>query len=547
MKPINIYALGADIQSIAKSLKTVEDALDNVWIESGSFAQGSVSKPQGWGREMLRMCIDQLHRNYLTEEQIAVAMAKCSRSPKPFNEIAQEITEEAASKFHEKYVISYGHSSVAEIAVPNFVFEGVSIFASKILESLPRGAYQEKSTRYQDFTEHADLRSEYLFDNYFIPPELDDFEKLKQNYLGAMDKLFQAYSDFKSKIQVYADKVTEGQGKNKSRIKAFDSLRYILPIGTQTNLGMRLNARDCALLINKLLSSPVPEFQFYGNKLQKIATEQLPSLVRHCDHNDFLHLIQSESAGVTFNNLDAKGRIEKLGEGIQDRNHCLVDPFNLSFEPATANKKALIDVAKAFLVHYTDVSSCQIKMDDGHAKEIIDDIMSVRGVHDPIPDEFGVVPVMAEMVMDYGAYRDLQRHRRCRQFSQWPTTQLGFEIPEGMDEVGLKNEYISLMVSAGEQVRMMQKAVEGIPELFGVPFYMTPLAFRHRTLFEMDLQQAGYMIELRSRPQGHISYRRMVRDLYDGLTHLYPDLMKWIRCAEVPTITALTEAVTRMR
>ena len=75
-----------------------------------------------------------------SEEEKAVIFAKCARSPESFTEIAKTVTKEGAEQFHEKFVVNYGHASVGEMAIPDFAFEGVSILASKILESMPRGA-----------------------------------------------------------------------------------------------------------------------------------------------------------------------------------------------------------------------------------------------------------------------------------------------------------------------------------------------------------------------------------------------------------------------
>ena len=50
----------------------------------------------------------------LSEEQIAVAFAMTSRRPEPFDEIARQVSQETAAGFHERWVVGYGHASVAE-------------------------------------------------------------------------------------------------------------------------------------------------------------------------------------------------------------------------------------------------------------------------------------------------------------------------------------------------------------------------------------------------------------------------------------------------
>ncbi|MFQ6034201.1 MAG: hypothetical protein ACE5KR_04995, partial [Candidatus Bipolaricaulia bacterium] len=53
----------------------------------------------------------------LPPEVVAVTFAKTSRSPEPFDEIAQELTEDKSKRFHERWVVGFGHSSIAEHAV----------------------------------------------------------------------------------------------------------------------------------------------------------------------------------------------------------------------------------------------------------------------------------------------------------------------------------------------------------------------------------------------------------------------------------------------
>src|SRR5512143_53267 len=91
----------------------------------------------------------------LSPETIAVAFAKTSRSPESFREIAAGLTEEKSAQFHEKWVVGYGHASVAEHAVLHLAFENVSRLAIECIESNRLASYTEKSTRYQVFDREA--------------------------------------------------------------------------------------------------------------------------------------------------------------------------------------------------------------------------------------------------------------------------------------------------------------------------------------------------------------------------------------------------------
>ena len=83
----------------------------------------------------------------LSEEQIAVAFAMTSRRPEPFDEIARQVSEERAADFHERWVLGYGHASVAEHAVVHLAVENISRLACDALEDNRLASYTRKVRR----------------------------------------------------------------------------------------------------------------------------------------------------------------------------------------------------------------------------------------------------------------------------------------------------------------------------------------------------------------------------------------------------------------
>src|SRR3954471_22977610 len=77
---------------------------------------------------------------------------------------ALALATEKARAFHEKWVVGYGHASVAEHAVVHLAIENVSIVVSKHIEDLRLASYTEKSTRYVLWDE----------DSFHRLPELGD-------------------------------------------------------------------------------------------------------------------------------------------------------------------------------------------------------------------------------------------------------------------------------------------------------------------------------------------------------------------------------------
>src|SRR5512139_3616042 len=131
----------------------------------------------------------------LSPETIAVAFAKTSRSPESFRDIAAELSEEKSAQFHEKWVVGYGHASVAEHAVLHIAFENVSRIAIESIESNRLASYTEKSTRYQKWEP----------EDFFIQPELAG-SPLKDEYVQTVEMLFQAYTDSLAPVRAAVEK-----------------------------------------------------------------------------------------------------------------------------------------------------------------------------------------------------------------------------------------------------------------------------------------------------------------------------------------------------
>jgi len=120
----------------------------------------------------------------LSPETIAVAFAKTSRSPESFRTIAAELSDEKSAQFHEKWVVGYGHASVAEHAVLHIAFENVSRLAIESIEGNRLASYTEKSTRYQKWGSN----------DFTIPPELEG-NPLCGEYVETIRFLFKTYTD----------------------------------------------------------------------------------------------------------------------------------------------------------------------------------------------------------------------------------------------------------------------------------------------------------------------------------------------------------------
>jgi thymidylate synthase ThyX len=174
----------------------------------------------------------------------ATVLAKYSRSPLSAREIVSQLTPEDADKFQEKWVIDFGHSSVAELAMVPICFEGVSIVASKFLESFQRPGYSEKSTRYQVFSR----------DSFITPPGAPaTMKKFAARFYDAYDSL---YPKVLKRVSEITDKSPEDR---MVKARTFDNVRYLLPAGTGTNLAWVGFARDARYMVSAARGHRNPE------------------------------------------------------------------------------------------------------------------------------------------------------------------------------------------------------------------------------------------------------------------------------------------------
>ena len=127
----------------------------------------------------------------ITEEELAVVFAMTSRRPEPFDQIRDIVTAEKAADFHERWVLGYGHASVAEHAVIHMAVENVSRLACDTLEDNRLASYTEKSSRYQVLDQGA----------YYTPAELEGEPGLRDLYTAACDRLFLLYGRLVEEMQ----------------------------------------------------------------------------------------------------------------------------------------------------------------------------------------------------------------------------------------------------------------------------------------------------------------------------------------------------------
>ncbi len=143
--------------------------------------------------------------------------------------------------------------------------------------------------------------------------------------------------------------------------------------------------------------------------------------------------------------------------------------------------------------------------------------------HDPPPRGFEATSMTFELMLDFGAWRDLQRHRMLTPAVQRLSCRLGFDTPFELQDLGHAEPYQTALLAARDAWEALEEAHPLEAQ------YAVPLGYRVRALWTLNLRELFHVIELRSARQGHQSYRRIAQGLYRTAVAVHPWLKELIR------------------
>lgn len=449
--------------------------------------------------------------------------------------------EAKAKVFHEKWVVGYGHASVSEHAVVHIAVEDVSIVVSKIIEDCRLASYTEKSTRYVRFT--PDL----VYD--FETANLTTVEK--EMARGAVEQLFNAY-DFLFKelhyrigydpdlTEAYKNYPTERARDNAINATVCDNLRLLLPAAVKTNIGITVNARELRVMIEKLLSSTLGEANIVGEKIKAEALKVLPSLLKYAVASNHRMSVAQE-IGRLYEELPKQYRHIGTSEFIEAKpevhKNSSVRLAHFGSSYTNSSMRFNIGLAAQILYEFSDLdyeTVLCLSEDMGKEKrnQLIAEYLAHRAItitrdgkektiyqQQPLR-ALESIYVTAEIVVDYGAWRDIQRHRMANQTVQKLSTRHGYEVPALIRKYDFLDVYCNTMNSAVD-------FYEGFSDRPEFAQYVVPLGYYIQELFSANLRECFHFIELRSGREGHPSYRLIAQDLYNLLNAKAPDIMKF--------------------
>jgi len=470
----------------------------------------------------------------------AYAMARYSRSSLSMTKSLLELSKQRAEQFLNTFYFQYGHRSIADLAHLTFAIEQLSMLAAIAVVDEQRWDGQERSSRYQDFKKSG-----------FYTPPIAGAER--QQYLEIIEGLFSQYEELSgAAFRFLADRtprpssMTEDAFRRTLRARAFDIARYLLPLATNTSLGQIINARTLENQIARLGSDRHPEIRLLAERLKQSAKEppldfrlgqirEIVEQMREVCSIDQLQLIDSllqpEPVAPTLvkyaepREYDTERKRELSAAATE-----LLDNVPIqSVDRVTLVRPPHIEVELAATLlyehshhPYTQIVDLVSGLPRHQRNEIIGLGLKSRRSHDEVSRAFAAGSgFQFDILMDIGGFRDMHRHRRCIQIHQDYTAVHGYEMPDQLAEIGFEDTFKAYLERAAGYWHKMHDKVDYAD-------YVLPLAFRRRALFKMDLAEVIYISELRSRPAGHMSYRRIAYDMFQVAAQEVPSIKDYM-------------------
>lgn len=410
-----------------------------------------------------------------------------------------------AESLYEKVFVEYGDDSVAQLGGVHLACEQASNILTKILEWGRLMSYLEQSTRYIAYDERLGGRYRYYRD-----PDLLE-GKFGTRYVGDMDRMFDSYSSLAEIVTQHVRTTVpkmEGDSdfvyRQATRAKALDAVRGLLPASSLSNVGIYGSGQAYEQLLLRMRAHPLPEARVYADMMLTELRKVIPSFLRRVD---VVERGGKWTEYLSTNTANMNSLVDSLfGDSIATD----VDEVSLvDFDPDGENK-----IVAAACYAFSHLPESQIlakveKMSTEEKSEILRNYVGNRDNRRHRPGRaFERTDYRFDVLSDYGAFRDMQRHRLLTIEWQPLTPYHGFSRPDLVDAAGAADQFNEVMDrSAG----LYDALVGDHPSQAS---YAVSMAYRIRYSMQFNAREAMHMLELRSSPQGHPSYRRVALEMH---------------------------------
>lgn len=410
-----------------------------------------------------------------------------------------------AEELYEKVFFEYGDDSVAQLGGVHLACEQASNVLTKILEWGRLASYLEQSTRYIAY----DTR---LAGRYRFHRDLDVLNsRYGTRYVGDMDRMFDSYSQLAERVTEHVRATIKRDPadsdfvyRQATRAKALDAVRGALPAAALSNVGIYASGQAYEAMLIRMRSHPLPEARHYADLMLQELRKVIPSFLKRVDLEDrggrwseYLQATREDTRSIVH---------QMFSDEPVDRS----SPVILTdFDPDGENK-----IVAAICYPHTALPESQIL--EKVARMTVDEKLSILRAY--VGDRtnrrhrpgraFERTDYRFDVLSDYGAFRDLQRHRLLTIEWQQLTPNHGYTRPDLVDEAGMADVFDEVMSRSAALYDELH------PHFLEQASYAVSMAYRVRYTMQFNAREAMHMLELRSSPQGHPAYRRVALDMH---------------------------------
>ena len=414
-----------------------------------------------------------------------------------------------ADKLYARVLNEYGDDSVAQLGAAHIACEGVSNVLTKVLEWGRLMAYLEQSTRYVPYTDRPNGRWKY-----HVPAEVER-SPLADDFRQTLDAAFETYARWIPEMEAHfrrkypkAPADSDGVYRSVIRAKALDTLRGLLPAATTSNVGLFGTGQAFESLLLRMFAHPLDEVRGHAQLMLIELRKVIPAFLARVDQPDrggrwidylaetrrgFAAAVQPILAGVaaesppevTLTSFDPDGELKVVAAAL--------------YAAAQLPDDQLLEVAR--------------RMTGGERAALLRAYVGPRGNRRHKPGRaFERTQYRFDVLADYGAFRDLQRHRLLTLEWQPLGTSHGYNEPAAIEDAGALDDWRRVM----ERSAALHQSLLACGLDDAAP-YAVAMAYRVRFYMDMNAREAMHVIELRTAPQGHPSYRRVCQMMHRAI------------------------------
>jgi thymidylate synthase ThyX len=368
-----------------------------------------------------------------------------------------------------------------------------------------------------------------------------------------MDELFSIYSASLPRVSEWAAaQFTRAEGESQAaheracQAKALDLLRGLLPAASLSHMGIFATGQTYEQLVMHLLAHPLPEARQYGRMILETLEQVMPSFVSRVGRPDrggewISFLERREQAGRHWAaRLGLDREPGDAGDAGRGEGGPSVTLLHVDGDEDSLLASLLFEAAGA-PEEVTRTRLAALSADE--RRELLGDLLGGRANRRHRPGRgLEALRYRFEIVSDYGAFRDLQRHRMLTVQWQALGPHLGAGVPEELETAGVADDYRrALEISCSEWGRLAAEGHEG------EALYALCLGYRIRYVLDLNAREAMQLIELRSGREGHPSYRAVAHEMHRLIGQVHPAVASAMTHVDTDTEPRLERILSEMR